>query len=367
MDHTSRRKLAALTAASMLAAVFASAAPASSQEGPEPSVPAVVRGATWYLRTTADTGIADVKFLYGNAGDQKVMGDWNGDGTKTPAVYRDGTFYFRNSNDGGVADYSLKFRPAGGPGAASPVVVLYPEYAFAGDWNGDGVDGVGVFDNGTWDLLDPTESEEGNDVFFFGYGNASDYPIVGDWNGDGSDTPAVVRGATWFLRNQNSTGVADTSFVYGNSGDIPVPADFDGDGTDGPTVVRGATWYVRNSNSTGVANRSFHYGSSGDIPLDWSQAPDVPIAGRSCGDSLWRVDGLAAWSADCKTARQVAAAYDAELMESGTLPGSEPLDVGGGWSCYSETSDQSEETFYFDVLCDKGDPRMAAVNFTWGV
>ena len=364
MTHTRRRQLAALTATSMLAAVFASAAPASSQEGPEPSVPAVVRGATWYLRATADTGTADTSFVYGNPSDQKLMGDWDGDGTKTPAVYRDGTFYLRNSNDSGIADFTVEFYPPG-PVAASPVVVIHPEVALAGDWNGDGVDGIGVFDNGTWDLFDPGATEADDEEFFFRYGNASDYPIAGDWNGDGSDTPGVVRGARWFLRNQNSTGVADTSFVYGNSGDIPVPADFDGDGTDGPTVVRGATWYVRRSNSTGVADRSFHYGNWGDIPLVWSQGPDFPAGGMSCADSLERVYGLGALGVGCGTARQVAAAYDAELMESGTFPGSEPLDVGDGWFCDSEPSAGSQETF--DVLCDKGDPTMEAVTFTWGV
>lgn len=48
-----------------------------------------------------------------------------------------------------------------------------------------------------------------------------------------------------------------------------MPADFDGDGTDSPTVVRDRRWYVRNSNSTGVADRSFVYGDPGDVPLDW--------------------------------------------------------------------------------------------------
>ena len=364
MNRTKSRKLAALTATSMLAAAFASAAPASSQEGPEPSVPAVVRGATWYLRNTADTGTADTNFMYGNRGDQKLMGDWDGDGTKTPAVYRDGTFYLRNSNDSGVADFTVEFYPAG-PVAASPVVVIYPEVALAGDWNGDGIDGVGVFDNGMWDLFDPGETEADDEDFFFRYGNASDYPIAGDWDGDGSDTPGVVRGARWFLRNQNSTGVADTSFVYGSRGDIPVPADFDGDGRDGPTVVRGARWYVRNSNSTGVADRSFVYGNSGDIPLDWSQGPDLPTAGRSCEESLERVDGLGALGADCETARRVAAAYDAELTQSGNFPGSQPLAVADGWSCSSEPSAVSQETF--EVLCDKGDPAMEAVTFIWGV
>ena len=228
---------------------------------PVPSAPLVVRGATWYLRNTADAGVADISFVYGNRGDQKLMGDWDGDGIKTPAVYRNGTFYLRNSNDSGVADFVFEFYPPG--------VVTHPQVPVAGDWNGDGVDGVGVVHNGQWDLFDPGETEAEDEEFFFRYGNASDRPITGDWDGDGSDTPGVVRGFTWFLRNQNTTGVADNRFTYGAHGDVPLAADFDGDGIDGPTVVRGARWYVRNSNSTGIANSSFYYGNPGDIPLVW--------------------------------------------------------------------------------------------------
>jgi hypothetical protein len=61
----------------------------------------------------------------------------------------------------------------------------------------------------------------------------------------------------------------------------------------------------------------------------------------------------------------VAAAYDSEVMGTGTFPDNAPLAVAGDWFCGSKVSDESQETFY--VLCDKGDPGMEAVSFTWGV
>lgn len=86
---------------------------------------------------------------------------------------------------------------------------------------------------------------------------------------------------------------------------------------------------------------------------------------RACDDSLERVDFLGALGTDCETALQVAAAYDAEVMGAGTFPGGSPLAVAGGWSCGSNVSDDSNETF--SVLCDRGNPRSEAVSFTWGV
>ena len=94
-------------------------------------------------------------------------------------------------------------------------------------------------------------------------------------------------------------------------------------------------------------------------------APEGPTAGNSCEDSLERVSGLGALGADCQTAREVAAAYDAEVMGAGSFPDDGTVAVAGGWSCRSAPSMDSEETF--EVLCDKGDPRIEAVTFSWGV
>jgi lysyl endopeptidase len=57
-----------------------------------------------FLKNTNATGFADVALNYGLPGDQPVTGDWNGDGIDTIGVYRNGQFLLRNSNTIGFAD-----------------------------------------------------------------------------------------------------------------------------------------------------------------------------------------------------------------------------------------------------------------------
>jgi len=69
--------------------------------------------------------------------------------------------------------------------------------------------------------------------------------VVGDWNGDGIDTVGVFRNGTFFLRNSNTSGIADVTLVYGAFGDIPLAGDMDGDHKDNVGFFRNATFYLR--------------------------------------------------------------------------------------------------------------------------
>ena len=78
-----------------------------------------------YLRNTNTQGIADIKFFFGNPGDVPLAGDFDGDGFDTVSIYRpsEQRFYIINElgeNDGGLgaADYNFLF---GNPGD-QPVV-----------------------------------------------------------------------------------------------------------------------------------------------------------------------------------------------------------------------------------------------------
>jgi hypothetical protein len=46
--------------------------------------------------------------------------------------------------------------------------------------------------------------------------------VIGDWNGDGIDTIGVYRGGTFYLRNRNTIGFADLVFDLGLNGDMPI-------------------------------------------------------------------------------------------------------------------------------------------------
>jgi len=51
----------------------------------------------------------------------------------------------------------------------------------------------------------------------FQYSAPGFYPQAGDWDGDGIDTVGLYNPTTgqWLLRNTNTTGSADIVFVYG--------------------------------------------------------------------------------------------------------------------------------------------------------
>jgi hypothetical protein len=112
------------------------------------------------------------------AGDEPVLGDWNGDGRTQIGVKRGKNWYFDyNSNgrwDGCRRDRCYVF----GFAADLPV---------AGDWNGDGFDEIGVFrsgkwyldynGNGRWDGCGSTPSKDR----CYAFGFSTDQPVSGNW------------------------------------------------------------------------------------------------------------------------------------------------------------------------------------------
>ena len=106
------------------------------------------------------------------------------------------------------------------------------------------------------------------------YGIPSDYPVVGDWDGNGTVTIAVYRNGSFYLRNHNTIGFADIVFPFGTPGDQPIAGDWDGDGLDTIGVYRPSNgqFFLRNSNSAGNPDISFFLGNVGDVGLagDWN-------------------------------------------------------------------------------------------------
>lgn len=94
------------------------------------------------LSTVVRPDDPDWDFEYGpdGAGWLPVAGDWDGDGDVTLGLYAPddgaghGKFYLRNVHAGGNADFIFTF----GPDDSEPL---------AGDWNGDGLATVGVFES----------------------------------------------------------------------------------------------------------------------------------------------------------------------------------------------------------------------------
>jgi hypothetical protein len=213
-----------------------------------------------FLKSLNTAGFANRLLTFGLPGDKPVAGDWNGDGIDTIGVFRNGVFYLRNANTDGFADLAF------GYGAPTDL----PD---VGDWDGDGIDTIGVFRNGLFILRNSNTTGPAEAIF--GLGIAGDIPISGDWDGDGVDTVGIFRpsNGALYLKNQNSTGFADVVLTYGLPGDKPVTGDWDGNGTDTIGVFRNGIFLLRNSNTNGFAEIVFGLGVAADEPISGIWGP----------------------------------------------------------------------------------------------
>jgi len=202
-------------------------------------------------------------FYFGNPGDIPFMGDWDGDGVATPGLYRqsDGYVYLRNSNTQGIADYEFYF---GVPG----------DFPLVGDWNGDGKDTVSIYrrSEGRVYIVNQLGANGGGlgaADLSYGLGNLGDRPFAGDFDGDGVDSVGLYRRSTGFIyfRNSLATGNADLSFFYGDPGDQILAGDWDGDGDDTVAVYRPSNdrFYVNLDNASGPAGWEAYLGNYADV------------------------------------------------------------------------------------------------------
>jgi murein DD-endopeptidase MepM/ murein hydrolase activator NlpD len=241
--------------------------PDDPEEGERPCDDAAVCDSAGFVDSGGDWSIMDRlsaesdtdDFYYGNPGDVPFMGDWDGDGVATPGLYRrsDGFVYLRNSNTQGVADITFFF---GNPG----------DYPLVGDFDGDGKDTVSIYrgsEGRVYVMNELGEDGGGLGAADFGYyfGNPGDSPFVGDFDGDGIDTVGLYRTSTGYVyfRDSLTQGTADFEFFYGNPGDVILAGDWDNDGDDTVAVFRPSTGrvYVNLENEPGVADYTLYVGS----------------------------------------------------------------------------------------------------------
>jgi hypothetical protein len=219
----------------------------------------------------------NVPFYFGNPGDTPFMGDWNNTGEDTPGLFRrsDGFAYLRFSNTQGAADWTYFF------GNPSDVPLV-------GDFDGDGLDTVSIYRASEQRVyisnkLGSNGGSLGPADHSYIFGNPSDVPFVGDFDGDGIDTVGLHRPSTGevFLRNEHAAGPADVLMVFGDPADHYVAGDWDGDGTDSPGVLRpgNGVFYQRNTNSSGHADRAISVGGSGWLPIAgrWRAPPGFAL------------------------------------------------------------------------------------------
>src|SRR5262249_48937318 len=136
----------------------------------------------WKLKNSNQEGAPDYTFAYGQVGDVPVVGDWDGNGTTTVGVARPDpvsntlTWYLRNSNSAGAPDITPF-----GYGAVGDARVT-------GDWNGDRVTTVGVYEpvSAVWKLRN-SNSQGAPDILPFAYGSPDglSQPVAGPYGSPG--------------------------------------------------------------------------------------------------------------------------------------------------------------------------------------
>ena len=226
------------------------------------------------LRDSNTTGPADHIITFGQVGDAPVTGDWNGSGIDSVGIFRPSTgqFFLQVTRKIIVVNF----------GQAGDIPV-------AGDWDGNGIDTPGVFNpaTGQWQLTNGINGQNVSNSFppvnfTFTLGQNGDLPMVGDWDGNGIDGVGVFRNSTFNLSNGFQGTIDIKPFVFGGPGVRPLEGDWNGDGitTIGVFDPNSGTMSLNNTNSpgNGIGDIVFSFGVNGDIPVagDWDGKPSLP-------------------------------------------------------------------------------------------
>ncbi|MFP5308711.1 MAG: hypothetical protein ACLGIR_03935 [Actinomycetes bacterium] len=218
-------------------------------------------GVCYFLSNRIDGTGTPIFFRYGSASFEVFSGDWNGDGVDTIGVRTGNRFFLTDRLTGGKqADYEFAYGSAG-------------DEILIGDWNADGKDTIGVRKGNTFYLSDSFAGGRRAD-HQFSYGSAGDLVVVGDWNADNVDTLGVRKGNTYYLTDTLTGGRrADHQFSYGSAGDQVLIGDWNADGVDTLGVRKGNVFYLTNTLTGGRrADHQFAFGSVSDRILvgDWN-------------------------------------------------------------------------------------------------
>ena len=230
---------------------------------PTPTVGAVDPATSKWSLLNSQTGNV-TEFFFGTPVDIPMVGDWDCDGVDTPGLYRqsDGYVYLRNSNTTGPGEIRFFL---GNPG----------DIPLPGDFDGDGCDTVSVYrpSQGRAFIADTLGANDGYFVADYDYffGDPGDRPFTADFDGDGLTTVGLYRESTGFvyLRNANTSGMAESSFFYGEPSDRILAADWEGDFTESVGIYRPTegTWYLRFTNVQGEADQVYYFGDESTIPV----------------------------------------------------------------------------------------------------
>ncbi len=245
-----------------------------------PDTIGVYMGGAFYLRNQNSAGWPDITIPFGSPGNLPVVGDWDGDGVDTIGVYISelGVFLLRDSNSPGYPDYAFVM---GNPG----------DEPLAGKWDASmRGSGAGVYRPSNGLLFAKRALVNGFADYTMVLGNPGDHGIAGDWDGNGFDSMGVFRPANtrFYLANgiggtttQPAIIFSDYDFVFGPPEAIPLAGDWTGAGPSRVGYIVSGAFYLKNTMSSGTPDVAFAYGSPGMWPVagKWTKGsvPAPPI------------------------------------------------------------------------------------------
>lgn len=233
-----------------------------------PHKAAIFRNGQWWLDVNGD-GIWDSQhdavFVFGQAGDIPIVGDWDNTGSQRIGIFRNGQWWLDMNGDhqwDAARDVVFVFGQAGD----MPVI---------GDWDGSGQQRIGVFRNGIW-WLDINGDHQWDQVrdSVFSFGQTGDIPVVGDWTGSGFQNIGIFRNGQWWLDLNGDRiwdSVRDALRIMGQAGDIPVIGDWTGTGLSHGGLFRSGQWLLD-------LNGDFLLDATNDKFFILGQAGDKPVA-----------------------------------------------------------------------------------------
>jgi hypothetical protein len=233
----------------------------------------------WLLRTSHTSGNPNFTFTFGGQpGDQPVAGDWNGDGRTDLGVFRDGTFLR------GVITTSTDCPRCFTVTTVEPLDQLpfgqAGDRPIAGDWNGDGIDDIGVYRSSTSTFIlrvpqksivfpchgCPPETLTTFTTVTNQFGSVGDLPVTGDWDGDGRESIGVFHDGVFQVTNDFFE--TNGSSTFGFIGDLPLTGDWTGIGRRRLGLFHPSTAAMSLETKLGEGpDINFTFGSAGDLPV----------------------------------------------------------------------------------------------------
>jgi len=224
----------------------------------------------WYIRKSSDGSYVSGHH-WGNANSTPLRGDFNGDGMAEMAVFNNdtGQGWWYVSETFGASGMAYTFGDSNSVPAAA-------------DFDGDGSTELavyqkadhtgGVYTAGTWYIYSLV-TKVGKVIV---WGNADFRPAAADYDNDGIADPAVFNPTTgqWFILYSSAT-TARSPFSWGHSLAEFVAGDLTGDGMpDLAAVVPGTTtkdWYTCDYTDMGIPNNTENFGTLTSTPVigDW--------------------------------------------------------------------------------------------------